>query len=172
MPLDLGPLLRRLAHGAALLGAGVGLVVAGMTAASIVGRALWSKPLQGDVELTQFGVALCISLCLPWCQIRGANILVDFFTVRLPERAIRRLDGVGAWLLGAMCVLLAWRTSVGAVSVREAMETSMILGLPMWWVYAALAPGFALTAAIAFVQGWRHLRLQPLDDLLGEERAR
>ena len=45
-----------------------------------------------------------------------------------------------------MFALLAWRTGVGAFAVPAAGETSMIRGLPMWWVYASLAPGMALAA--------------------------
>lgn len=155
-------LLHGLARLFAALGGGVALAVAAMTVTSIVLRSLLSRPISGDVELTQLGIALAISLCLPWAQLHGANIIVDFFTQKLPERANRRLDAVGALLLAAMCALLSWRTSVGALSVREAGETSMILDLPMWWVYASLAPGLALTALIALVQAWRGACGRPL----------
>ena len=40
-----------------------------------------------------------------------------------------------------MCVLLSWRTAVGALAVQEAGETSMIIGLPMWWTYALAGAG-------------------------------
>ena len=63
--------------------------------------------------------------------------------------------------------MLAWRTSVGALAVAEAGETSMILALPMWWAYASLAPGLALAAVIALVQAARHWRGLPMDDLQG-----
>jgi TRAP-type C4-dicarboxylate transport system permease small subunit len=33
----------------------------------------------------------------------------------------------------------------------------MILSVPMWWAYASLAPGLALAALIALIQGWRML---------------
>lgn len=151
-------LFRRIALWFALVGGAVASATALMTVASIAGRALVAKPIPGDVELTQFGVALMISLCLPWCQLHHSNIIVDFFTQRLPLRANRALDGLGALLLAAMCVLLGWRTAVGAGSVAEAGETSMIIGLPMWWTYVMLAPGLALTAAIALWQGLRLLR--------------
>lgn len=147
--------LRHLSWGFAVLGCGVACVVAAMTVTSIAMRSLLSSPIAGDVELTQMGIALSISLCLPWAQLHGANIIVDFFTQRLPPRTNRRLDAVGALLLAAMCALLSWRTSVGAIAVREAGETSMILGLPMWWAYASLAPGLALSAVIALRQSWR-----------------
>jgi len=161
-------ILRGLATAFALIGAGVALAVALMAVVSIAGRATVSSPIQGDVELTQFGIALCISLCLPWCQLHGANIIVDFFTQNLRERVQRTLDGIGALLLALMCALLAWRTGVGAMSVKEAMETSMILSLPMWWAYASLAPGLALAALIALYQAMLHFRGLPLSRLQGE----
>ena len=154
-------LLRRLALGFALAGVLAALAVALMVVASIAGRSLASYPIPGDVEITQFGVALCISLCLPWSQLQRANIIVDFFTQNLPERRVRLLDGIGAVLLALMCALLAWRTGVGAIAVHQARETSMILALPMWWAYASLAPGLALAALIAVVQGTRLMRGLP-----------
>jgi TRAP-type C4-dicarboxylate transport system permease small subunit len=68
------------------------------------------------------------------------------------------LDAIGALLLALMVGLLAWRTMVGALSVREAGEATMILDLPMWISYAALGPGLALTALIALAQVLPHLR--------------
>jgi TRAP-type C4-dicarboxylate transport system permease small subunit len=140
----------------ALVGGLAAAAVGCMTVASIVMRALWSTPIQGDIELTQFGIALAISLCLPWCQLHGGNIIVDFFTLKASERSRQVLDGIGALLLAAMVILLAWRTGEGAVSVKEAGETSMIMGLPMWIVYAVLAPGLALTALVAIYQAAMH----------------
>jgi len=162
-------LLRRVAALFALAGSVAALAAGLLVVTSVTLRALTSRPIQGDVELTQFAIALAISLSLPWCQLRGANIIVDFFTQNLAERSTRALDGLGALLIAAMCALLAWRTSVGAMSVREATETSMILGLPMWWVYASLAPGLALAALVAVVQAVLHFRNAPMRDLMGAE---
>jgi TRAP-type C4-dicarboxylate transport system permease small subunit len=152
------PVLEKLSQGFAWLGGAVAFGVGLMTVTSITMRATVSRPIQGDVELTQVGIALAISLCLPWCQWKRANIIVDFFTQRLRDRTIGRLDAAGALLLAAMCALLAWRTGAGAVAVRQASETTMILGLPMWWAYASLAPGLALTALVALVQAIDDLR--------------
>ena len=148
--------LRRTAWLFALLGGTVAALVACLTVASIVGRTLWSAPIQGDVKLTQFGVAFTITLCLPWCQLHGGNIIVDFFTDKAPARVRQSLDSFGALMLTAMVALLAWRTGSGAISVKDAGETSIILGLPMWIVYAVLAPGFALTGLISLYQAAMH----------------
>ena len=157
--------LHRLGWSFAVLGGACASAVALMTVASIALRSLTSRPIQGDVELTQLGIALCISLCLPWCQLHGGNILVDFFTQNASQRNVRRLDAFGGLLMALMVGLLAWRTGAGALAVGGAGETSMILGLPMWWIYAALAPGLALSGVIAVVQAW--LRLAGRDPMQG-----
>jgi len=149
-------IINRVAWLFAMLGGVAASLVGLMVVVSIAGRALIAKPISGDVELTAMGVAICISLCLPWCQLHGANIIVDFFTRHTTARRRRWLDGVGALLLAVMAALLAWRTAVGAAVLREAGETTMILGLPQWWTYAMLAPGLALTALIAVIQAGLH----------------
>lgn len=144
--------LRRLALACAVAGSSIALLVAAMVVASVVGRAAFDRPVLGDVELVQFGIGLALSLGLPWCQAQRGNIVVDFFTSRVDARMQRLLDSAGALLLALMCMLLAWRSAEGAWATRQAQETSMNLELPMWWTYASLAPGLALTACVALVQ--------------------
>jgi TRAP-type C4-dicarboxylate transport system permease small subunit len=156
------PLLRRVAVLFAIVGGGLACAVGVMTVVSIIGRATMSRPIPGDVELTQFGIALAIALFLPWAQLRGSNIIVDFFTQRARAATQARLDAAGGVLLAVMVGLLAWRTAAGAMAVHEARESTMILELPMWWTYAVLAPGLALTAVIALAQArCRWLGLDP-----------
>jgi TRAP-type C4-dicarboxylate transport system permease small subunit len=151
-------ILRRLAALFAVAGGLAACAVAVLVVTSVTGRAATSQPIQGDVELTQFGIALAISLCLPWAQLQGSNIIVDFFTQKAGARTRHALDAFGSLLLSIMVGVLAWRTAAGAVSVRDAFETTMILALPMWWTYAVLAPGLALTAVVALVQVGGHLK--------------
>lgn len=149
-------LLNRVAWWFAIVGGVVATAIALMVLVSIVGRAAMAAPIPGDVEITQFGIALVISLCLPWCQLHGGNIMVDFFTQRLPARQVRWLDAFGALMLAAMAALLSWRTAVGAIASKQTLEATMILELPTWWTYASLAPGLALTSLIALVQALLH----------------
>ena len=144
----LAPLCR--AFGA--VGAFVALATGFLTCASVLMRAVWSAPIPGDVEMTQMGIAFAISMCLPYCQLQKANIIVDFFTQSTSDGTRKILDAIGSLMLVLLYGLLAWRSSVGAFSVREAGETTMIIGLPMWWAYACLAPGLALAGWVALVQ--------------------
>ena len=145
-------MLVRLSAWVAALGALVALCAGLLTTASVLARAVWNQPIPGDVEITQMTVALAISLCIPFCQAQKANIWVDFFTQSLKPNRLRHLEALGSLSLAVVYALLAWRTSSGAIAVKEAGETTMIIALPMWWAYACLAPGLALAALIALLQ--------------------
>jgi hypothetical protein len=58
-----------LSAGAALLGGALLSAIALMSVASIVPRTLGLQPIQGDFELVQVGLAVCV--LLPWCQRQG-----------------------------------------------------------------------------------------------------
>ena len=142
----------------ALLGGIMLMLIALMTVASVIGRAAFGKPVPGDIELTQYAIAVAISAFLPYCLFSGGNLIVDFFTAKAKQRTKRLLDAIGALTLAFAMGLFAWRTTVGMLSVKEAGETSMVISVPLWWTYAGMAPCFALAtlAALALaVKLWR-----------------
>ncbi len=134
----------------------VALVV--MSIVSITGRKLFSAPVPGDVELLQLCAAFASSSFFAWCHLNHGDVKVDFFTERLPERAVHALDAAGSALVAAFGALLAWRTSAGAAAVHTAGETTMILGLPLWAGQALMVPGFVLLALAGLYRAAEHLQ--------------
>ena len=61
----LGAAIHRLAAGTALLGGALLTAIALMSVASIVLRSVGMQPIQGDFELVQVGLAICVTLLLP-----------------------------------------------------------------------------------------------------------
>lgn len=153
-----GVLLLRLCRAFALAGGFVLIAMTLMSLASIVGRAAFSRPLPGDYELVQLGCAISVAAFLPFCQMRGGHVLVDFFTAnsRLAVRAA--LDAFGAVLLGVAAAVIAWRLTAGALGLREANDQTTILAIPTWWAVALMVPSFALLAAAGFYTAWQHWR--------------
>lgn len=142
----------------ALFGGAVLLAIVGLVCTSIVLRSLGFNPIQGDFELLQVGLAICVGAFLPYCHLKGGNIFVDFFTARARRRTQRRLDAVGGVLVALVMALVAWRTGAGAISLKEAGEVTMIRGFPVWVSYALMTPGFALTAIAALYGAWHSWR--------------
>lgn len=138
----------------AFAGGAVLVVMIGMSVTSITSRTVFGRPIPGDFELVQFACAISIAAFLPWCQLRRANIIVDFFTTRLPARAQSVLDGIGALLLAVVMGLVAWRAGLGAQDIYASGEHAMISRVPQWIGYAAIVPSLALTAAVALYTAW------------------
>ncbi len=132
----------------ALAGGAIFAAITLMSAVSVIGR-LAGRPIQGDFELVQLGGAVAIAWCLPYCQLQRGHIMVDFFTTRASARTRDALDRLGAILLALVMALAAWRTGAGALAMKASNETTMIMGLPLWYAYALMTPAFALTALAA-----------------------
>lgn len=123
-----------------------------VTCVSLIGRNTIGVTLVGDYELTAVAAGAAVALFLPWCQVRRENIIVDFFTARMPEQVNARLDRFGSLVLATVMLLLAWRTTVGGISAFNANSSTMMLGFPEWIVYALMVPPMVLTAVIALAQ--------------------
>ncbi len=130
-------------------------VVTLMTCVSLLGRNLFGATLAGDFELSGAAAGAAIALFMPWCQLQRGNIIVDFFTAKASERTVRGLDRLGAFLLGAVMALLAWRTTLGGINAWRSGSGSMLIGFPEWIVYTAMVPPLALTAVIGLMQALR-----------------
>lgn len=142
----------------AMIGGVILMAIAVMTVVSVIGRAVFGQPVPGDIEITQYAVAVAISAFLPHCLFSGGNLIVDFFTANAKASTRQVLDTVGALTLAFAMAIFAWRTLVGTFAVMNAGETSMIIGMPLWWTYAGMAPCFVLAtlAALALaVKLWR-----------------
>ncbi len=144
--------LSLLARACAILAGVILTAITLVTCVSLIGRNTIGTTLVGDYELTAAAAGAAVALFMPWCQLKRDNIIVDFFTARASARTNDLLDRFGALLLGAVMVLLAWRTAVGGISAFRSNSTTMMLGFPEWIVYAAMVPPLVLTAVIALVQ--------------------
>lgn len=137
------------AHGAASPGragltratevlAGVGgvLLLAGMatTVASVV-QAQFGRPILGDTEIVEMTTGVAVACFLPYAQMRGANVIIDFFTQWASQRMRDLLDAAMAVLFALVAMVLTWRLAHGGVDAYTRRRASMFLELPDWWGY-------------------------------------
>ena len=147
--LTFGPLGRQLFNASkvsAIVGGLMFVAIVIMSIISIVGRKLWSAPVPGDVEMLQMAAAFASASFFAYCHLNGGDVKVDFFTAR-------------ASAVGVFGALITWRAGVGALAIRTAGETSMILGWPVWVAQILMVPGFLLLALAGFYMVGIHLRL-------------
>ena len=143
---------------AAVAGGLVFIALVIMSIVSITGRKLFSAPVPGDVEMLQVCSAFAASAFFAYCHLNGGDVKVDFFTAKASPRAVHTLDAIGSLLVGLFGALIAWRAFAGAWTVKEAGETTMILGWPLWVGQMLMVPGFILLACAGFYMAAWHLR--------------
>ena len=127
-----------------------------MSVYSILGRALFDKPLLGDYELVQMMSAVAVTMALPFCQMVKGHVIVDFFTVRCPARANAALDLIAAVLMAVCAFALSWRIVLATVEFASNNDASMLLNLRTWWGYAPMGPSFFLLGCAALYSAWKH----------------
>ena len=156
----LGRALELISQAFALFGGCVFVVLIALSATSITLRATTGKPVQGDFEMVQYICAIGIAAFLPWCQMQRGNIIIDFFTARVPPRGQAILDALGALLLALVMAAVALRAGYGAQTVFASGERAMISRIPVWIPYAGVVPSLALTAVVGLYTAWESLRGQ------------
>ncbi len=150
----LGFLLNRLATAFAYLGGVVVSAIGVMSAVSIIGRTVISRPITGDFELVEIGTAVAGTLFLPYCQATYGHISVDIFTLRASKLTIERLDRFGCLLMAIMFIAVGWRAVYGSIDLRHSGDTSMLLGFPIWIGYAGMVPGTFVAGITALAQSF------------------
>ena len=155
----LGHLLFKASKLAAISGGLIFVAIVVMSIISIVGRKLWSAPVPGDVEMLQMAAAFASASFFAYCHMNGGDVKVDFFTAKASPATVHRLEAFGSLLVGLVGALITWRAGVGALGIKEAGETSMILGWPVWIAQMLMLPGFLLMALAGFYMVGIHLRL-------------
>jgi TRAP-type mannitol/chloroaromatic compound transport system permease small subunit len=152
-----GRLLARAAALFTMLGGLTFCALIAMSIVSIVGRKLFSAPVQGDVELMQMGAAVGAAAFLPLCELHDHNIKVDALTGWMGVRSRATLDTVAHLMLSIAAVLITWRTGLAVVDGYASGEVSTLLTIPMWQPVALLVPSFALLALCGLYRARRSL---------------
>ena len=143
----------------AIAGGLIFVAIVVMSIISIVGRKLFAAPVPGDVEVLQMAAAFASASFFAYCHLNGGDVKVDFFTAKASTATVHRLEAFGSLLVGLVGALITWRSGVGALAIKEAGETSMILGWPVWVAQVLMVPGFLLMALAGFYMVWIHLHL-------------
>ena len=149
-----GRFVRHLARLAAIAGGAVLVVVMLSSVVSIAGRALiWTglgfRPIPGDYEIVEAGVLFAVFCFLPWTQLTNGHAVVGVLTDRLPVRFNVLIVALWDWLMFGLAVFIAWRHYAGLIDKFNYRETTLLLRLPLWWIYAGGMVGAVIFVIVA-----------------------
>jgi len=153
-----GQLLFRVSRGLAIAGGLVTIVAMAITLASTIGGAALNAPILGDKEIIEFGCAFALFAFMPYCQMRGSNIIVDVFTKNAPEFLKTVLDAVGQVMFVIVVAMITWRLSVGAVEAFRDADATTFLRLPVWFGYATATGASFIWVLVCAYTGVRSVK--------------
>ncbi|MGX9357268.1 TRAP transporter small permease [Roseobacteraceae bacterium S113] len=147
--------MRNLARLMALVGGCVLTLLILMVCASILGRELGAafpatglKPILGDFELVEAGIAFAIFCFLPLAQIEQGHAVVDVFTQRFPRALQRGLIWGSEVLFALVLIVIAVQLFAGLQSKMASGQTTFLLQFPIWWAYALSFVGAVVAAMV------------------------
>lgn len=137
-------LARRIIELWALAGGLVIVALVLMNTYSLISDILFRRPLPGDFEMVEVGVAVAVFAFLPYCQLTGANVTADIFTQGAGPRTIALLGLLSAAIALLFSVLLIWRMTDGMLSYRQYREVTTITGFPIWYAFVPIVASLVL----------------------------
>ncbi len=153
--------VERLAVAWALAGGLVLLALVAMSVGSVLAGAVFGAPFAGDFELVEMGTAVAVFAFLPHCQLSGAHVSADIFTLRAPARAVAVLRSTAALVAVGVSLVLLWRMAAGMGDYLRYPETTTILEIPHWIAFVPILASLvlsALAAMVTLVEAGRELR--------------
>ena len=119
-----------------------------LTTADVAGRYFFNSPITGVFDLTHFAVLIMTFLGLAYCGFRRGHVSIELLFDRF-SRPVRRVLNRAINLVGAILfTVIAWRSLVQSVDVREFGEASQLVEIPFFPLYWLLAFGALLFAAV------------------------
>jgi TRAP-type C4-dicarboxylate transport system permease small subunit len=125
--------LHRLAEVLAIFGGLLSCFMAVIVAVSVAGRYLFASPLPGDYDIVGILCGCAIFSFLPYCQLKGGNVLADFFTQGATPRLKAVLDAGGSLLYLAAAAMFTWRLFYGTLEMRRSAEQIAAFRFYRWW---------------------------------------
>ncbi|MDF1551562.1 MAG: TRAP transporter small permease [Deferrisomatales bacterium] len=114
--------VRRTSYGLSFLGMFMLLPLMLLTSAEVVGRAVWSRPIPGTMELSSYFLAVFVLLGVAYTQQAKAHVRVEMLTSRLSPRAAAGFE-VFTLLLSLFIIgVLAWQGWTGGMEERAVSD--------------------------------------------------
>lgn len=117
-----------------------------LTAADVFLRYSINKPILGSYEITQFLMAITVSLGLSYTAIEKSHINIDALVIKLSKKIQGYLSCVTGAISLIVTALLVWQTYVQMMSVKGSELTSSVLQIPAF--------PFVIIAVIGTVLLW------------------
>lgn len=138
-------LLSTLSRLIALIGL-LGIVVLALVSLiDIMGRELFSTPVNGFSDILDLCVIFSAAACFPASMLARQHVSVTFVGAALPQPVGKILDLLGHLVALLVMVLITWQIGGHAISLIQTGEVTWLLGIKVWPVWLLVTLIFCIT---------------------------
>jgi TRAP-type C4-dicarboxylate transport system permease small subunit len=112
-----------------------------LTCGDVTLRYLFNKPITGSLELTEFMMAIIVSLALAYCALKKGHVRVDLIVSKLPKRVQLIMESIANIAFLAFVALMTWRIIYRAWQMVEVNQITAILRIPVFPFVLVVAAG-------------------------------
>mgnify|MGYP001055087291 CR=1 FL=1 len=132
------------------IGASVIVVLMLVTVTNVVGRRFFNHPIPGNVECSEFMLAIMTSFFIAQCELLRGHVTVGVVVSRLRQRAQDIIDSIMYLFFLVVSCLLTWRLFVYALQELHG-HISVVLKVPDYPFLFIATLGFALLSLVVLV---------------------
>ena len=122
-----------------------------LTAADVLMRYLFNKPIVGSYELIQYMMATAIAMGLAYCAIEKGHVTIDVLLSRLPRRTCAIINSVTGLLSLLIAALITWQSCVYIVKLQQSQLVTQVLLIPVYPFVVIVAFGIAFYFVVLIV---------------------
>ena len=133
------------------VGLGVLAALMFMTAADVILRYLFNRPIAGTFDITMFMMAILVSFGLAYCAIKKGHVRVDLVVEHLPKRAQAIIDSITGLFAVGLFALITWQSAFYVMTLWSSGVKSMELVVPFYPYAGMVALGSACLTIVLIV---------------------
>ena len=122
--------------------------------ANVVGRYVFSRPIQATDEILVYLFVWCVFLGAVLVSWEGRQLRMDALSTVLPAPARTVLNALALALFVGMALFVIAQSMSFLARIHEVGQKSIATGIPMVFPHAAIPLGFGLML-LAVALGWR-----------------
>jgi TRAP-type C4-dicarboxylate transport system permease small subunit len=131
--------------------AGILIAMMFLTAADVLLRYFFNRPISGSFEVTEYMMAIIISFGLAHCAIRKGHVSVDLVLSRFTRKGQAVVSSLMYLLSFGFFVLVTWQSFLYIGKIFKSHLTSAVLLIPTFPFVALLAIGIAVFSLVLLI---------------------
>ena len=129
-----------------------------LTTVDVLGRFLFSKPIDGSFELTEVMLVIIVFCSMAFCQFSKGHINVDMIVRHFSKGTKKGFQILNDVLSLFVMTLIIWKSFENGRMVMQSNDVTMILGIPIYpfvFLVALGSAGMALEIIRDIIDTWR-----------------